>query len=385
MNTLKTIAISVLTTIVSIIGAYNYLPLGVDEPTFGATITTIQGSDTLRESRTTINNNFSALNNAKVEISDLAATTSLTNLAELGTITTAIWNADTLTVPYGGTGSTTLPADRLLLGNGTDNINAIFQYGTDGQFLTSNGTGTAPTWQTSAVDQAIDYTWTGLHIWNTAGAIFNASTTFAGNVSLATSSVLLRTDANGKIVEATEGIHYRLPAYTYASTTNISTSSISCSNSCSDYGYASSTGSVLTIPAGTLTGSSTIEFRVTGYSDFGTIGSNSRAWCYAELRTASGATLSKGVFGRQFSTGSDLMGHTTASIIFDTQSTQTYISQNTYFQDQNNDSMEGTASVDFSSEQELVVVVEGEVQSATGELSEITSCNIYGYTIVVNP
>ena len=44
--------------------------------------------------------------------------------------------------------------------------------GTSGQFLTSNGAGAYPSWTTSSVDQALDYTWTGLHAFN------NATTTF---------------------------------------------------------------------------------------------------------------------------------------------------------------------------------------------------------------
>lgn len=155
---------------------YTYVPLslfGEEKPSFGTTITTIQGSDTLKDSRTTINNNFSALNTGKFELSDWFATTSATQLAEVGTLTAGTWNADTITVPYGGTGSTTLASNYLLLGNGASAVKTVSGQGTSGQSLVSNGAGSAPSWQSVAVNQNDNYTWTGNHLWSGA-----ASSTF---------------------------------------------------------------------------------------------------------------------------------------------------------------------------------------------------------------
>ena len=42
--------------------------------------------------------------------------------------------------------------------------------------MTSNGAGSAPTWQTSAVDTGIEYTWTDLHTFS-AGLLSSASST----------------------------------------------------------------------------------------------------------------------------------------------------------------------------------------------------------------
>lgn len=39
-------------------------------------------------------------------------------ITTLGTVGTGLWNADTITVPYGGTGNTTLTSNRVLIGNG---------------------------------------------------------------------------------------------------------------------------------------------------------------------------------------------------------------------------------------------------------------------------
>lgn len=167
MSILKNILISVVASLLVFAGAYKYLPLDWLETagdTFGTSITTILSTDTLSASRTTINNNFSALNTGKFELSDWYATTSATQLVKVGTLTTGVWNATTITVPFGGTGSTTLSSGQVLIGNGTGNIGVVSSYGNSGQFLTSNGTGIAPTWQSASVDQTQNYTWTGNHL-----------------------------------------------------------------------------------------------------------------------------------------------------------------------------------------------------------------------------
>lgn len=74
-------------------------------------------------------------------VNDQVAT--LSNLSSIGTITTGTWNASTITVPFGGTGATTLAAGGVLYGNGVSAIGA--STGTSGQLLVSGGSG-APTW-----------------------------------------------------------------------------------------------------------------------------------------------------------------------------------------------------------------------------------------------
>jgi len=101
--------------------------------------------------------------------------TGSTTITTLGTITSGTWNGTALTVPYGGTGSTTLASNQVLLGNGTGNIGVVVP-GTSGQFLTSAGTGVAPTWTTAAVSLVADNTWTGANT-------FTATTTFDGAIS----------------------------------------------------------------------------------------------------------------------------------------------------------------------------------------------------------
>ena len=219
MSTFRTVALTValsfVASLATFIGAYKYLPLGFFEHAqlLGATaITTIQGSDTLSASRTTINNNFSSLNANKVEVEDLAATTSLTALAEIGTITTGTWNASIISTAFGGTGSTTLSQFSVLLGSSTNPIGMVNGLGTAGQFLTSNGAGQAPSWQTAAIDQAANYLWTGVHNFTGNTYIKNlfASSTVANPIVLntlayntpsvrAASSTTLMEDGNGNL------------------------------------------------------------------------------------------------------------------------------------------------------------------------------------------
>lgn len=140
----------------------------------GVTITTINATDRISDSRSTINTDFSNLNDGKIENSttSVAAITTLSNLVSIGTITTGTWNATTLTVAYGGTGSTTLSANQVLLGNGTGAVSVVSGLGSNGQFLTSGGAGTPPTWTTGTTDLSASNVWT------------SASTTFVNGVSI---------------------------------------------------------------------------------------------------------------------------------------------------------------------------------------------------------
>ena len=110
----------------------------------------------------------------------------------LGTVATGVWNGTAVTVPYGGTGATSLTADRILLGDGTSAIKVASAL-SDGEVLIGNGSG-APTvldlgsstsvtilgtiatgvWNGTAV--AVGYGGTGLASY-TAGDILYASGT----------------------------------------------------------------------------------------------------------------------------------------------------------------------------------------------------------------
>lgn len=154
----------------------NYLP---NDSVLGTSITTINGTDRLTDSRATINANFAALNAGKIEVSTtslpliqtLSGLTSASSLNTIGTIISGIWHGSVIDVIYGGTGRSNLTANAILLGNGTSGISTTTA-GTDGQLLTFSST-TAPYWSTPSVNTASNYTWTGAHI-------FSTTTTFTG-------------------------------------------------------------------------------------------------------------------------------------------------------------------------------------------------------------
>lgn len=127
----------------------------------GSTLTTINGSDQISASRSVINTNFSNLNTDKLQSGDTAASLTITT----GNITTGTIGTLTLTnkltVPNGGTSSTTLSSNQVLLGAGTSQVGVVSGWGNSGQLLTSSGGVLAPTWQSASFDTTQNYTLTG--------------------------------------------------------------------------------------------------------------------------------------------------------------------------------------------------------------------------------
>lgn len=181
MQILVSSLISLVLVAVSTFGFYKYVPLSVlenkNDIRLGTSLTTIAGSDTLSSSRTTINNNFTALNTGKFELSDWYATTSAPQLVSFGTITTGVWSGTAIAVAKGGTGTTSPSSNQVILGDTTSGFKVVSGFGTSGQFLTSNGVSSVPTWQTSTVNQNDNYTWTGIHTFSGATTTISSATT----------------------------------------------------------------------------------------------------------------------------------------------------------------------------------------------------------------
>ena len=231
---LGTILITALTTF----GINNFVPLKYFEALpglttnrqLGATITTIAGSDTLSNSRTTINTNFANLNSDKVETSTttMSLLTSVPNLETVGTLTTGVWNGTAIGVAYGGTASTTICLNNVILGNTTSGFKCTAGHGTVGQFLTSGGAGAAPTWTSGTLDVALDYAWTGEHSFTSATTTRATITTlFASTTNITTlrasvpsptaSSTILARDSSDNI--------YWLEGITMIASTTLSSTS----------------------------------------------------------------------------------------------------------------------------------------------------------------
>jgi len=188
MNYLKTILISVLTTIILGLVVYYFVPLWeidrfIRENLLGATVTEISGSDTMSNFPTVYNANLSSMNSAKAEVSTttLNNVTSIPNLATIGTITTGTWTSTDIGVAYGGTGASTLGSNLVLLGNGTSAIQSVTA-GSNDQVLTL--VAGVPAWQSGTLDKTLDYAWTGQHRWTTGTTTFNSASDFNSTVSL---------------------------------------------------------------------------------------------------------------------------------------------------------------------------------------------------------
>src|SRR3990167_2366546 len=123
---------------------------------FGA-FTDITSTDNLADFPTVYNANLDKTievgTTSVVSITTLSGLTSASSLATVGTITTGTWSADVIAVNKNGTGTTSPTSDQVILGNGSSGLKVVNGFGTSGQFLTSNGVSTAPTWQTSRSEE----------------------------------------------------------------------------------------------------------------------------------------------------------------------------------------------------------------------------------------
>jgi len=191
------------------------------ESRLGVTITTINATDTIKDSRPVINTNFSNLNNGKIEnsTSSVAAITTLSNLVSVGTITTGTWSADVIAVNKNGTGTTSPSKYQVLLGNGSSGVTVASSTGSSGQFLTSNGSGVYPSWQTSTVNQGDNYTWTGQHI-------FTTQNVGIGTTSPVSALAITGTTTTSNLVVASSTITINNLTYKFSSTQPSATSTL---------------------------------------------------------------------------------------------------------------------------------------------------------------
>ncbi len=155
-NFITTISTTVITVLVLFFVLYNVPLSWLDVVSFGGerfgAVTNIAETDTLANSRTTINDNFTALDTGKIDnaSSTMESLTSAPNLTTIGTITTGTWNADVLTVTYGGTGAPSFTNNTLFYGNGTGAFTEVAT-GTASQLLTL--VSGQPAWTSPSVDE----------------------------------------------------------------------------------------------------------------------------------------------------------------------------------------------------------------------------------------
>lgn len=250
MNILTNIVIAVVSSAVMFIAGVN-LPASnfslskFTEPILGV-FTEISTATNLADFPATYNANL----NKTIEVgtTSVASITTLENLSTTGTIISGTWNGTAIGVGYGGTGTTSPSTYMVMLGNGANGLTMASSTGTAGQFMTSNGPGAYPSFQTSAVDQGIDYNFT-----SSAFRVKNlhASSTVANPITLngvpysfpSANGVAGSVAVNNGSGALSWGVP---PQYSFATTTAIVTTT-------------SATTTALVIPAGVLTASSTIQ------------------------------------------------------------------------------------------------------------------------------
>lgn len=212
MKYIFNILISIIFSLIVVVGAFNVpahyfnLDKGVKLGTLA--LTDIASTDKLSAYPTVQNANNTLIENVVNSIIGTTTNTTITSLANLvtvGTITSGTWTANPIGVGYGGTGTTSPTSKQIMFGNGSSGFQVI-GFGTNGQFLTSSGDGSLPTWTTSALDLTANYNWTGTHYFKN----LNASSTVANPIYLntlsyntpstrAASSTVLMEDGSGNL------------------------------------------------------------------------------------------------------------------------------------------------------------------------------------------
>lgn len=85
-----------------------------------------------------------------VENTKLSTWAGSSSITTLGTIGTGTWNASTIAVNKGGTGTTSLTTNAVLIGNNTSAINTVINSTAVKKFLTQTSSG-VPTWETLGI------------------------------------------------------------------------------------------------------------------------------------------------------------------------------------------------------------------------------------------
>ena len=144
-------------------------------------------------------------------IIDIAATyVGQTSITDLGTITTGLWNATAVTVPFGGTGGTSFTAYSLICAGttGTASFQNVLGLGVSGQVLTSSGAGALPTWTSVAGGTVSSVSGTAGEIVvvnGTTTPTVSIDPTYAGQTSITTLGTISSGTWNGSVVDAQYG------------------------------------------------------------------------------------------------------------------------------------------------------------------------------------
>lgn len=131
------------------------------------------------------------------------------SITGVGTVTSGTWNGSVVGVEYGGTGTSSLTAYRLLAsGTGTTSAISTLAFGEIGQYLKSNGSGAYPSWATFnsvssvAVSGSTGISVSGSPITSAGTISLTLSSELQGVSSLGSTGVVVRTAAGAYTTRA---------------------------------------------------------------------------------------------------------------------------------------------------------------------------------------
>jgi len=274
MKVRTNILISFATTIISLalvaVGLNYYFVKSAQK--LGTVATTdVQSTDLLTAWPTLYNANLALLNNGKVDVASTTwpQLTTATGLTTVGTIGTGVWQGTAVGVAYGGTGTSSPTQYMTILGDGALGLTHASGTGTTGQFLTSNGAGAYPSWQTSTINQTDTYYWSGGHNF---GSYINATGTSMFTTLQASSTIQI-----GDIT------------YVWPSTQTASSSVLSTDNAGNLYWTIDDAVTELFVPCSKSTGA--IDSVETGFPTI-TAANSANTTCYASFYMPTEGTIS---------------------------------------------------------------------------------------------
>lgn len=141
---------TLVTPVLGVASATSINKVAITAPVTGSTLTIADGK-TLTASNTLTFNGTDASTVAFGTGGTVAYTNvaTLSSLSSIGTVTTGTWNATTIGTIYGGTGLTSYTTGDIIYASATNTLAKLAAV-TSGYVLTSNGAGTAPSWQVAS-------------------------------------------------------------------------------------------------------------------------------------------------------------------------------------------------------------------------------------------
>jgi hypothetical protein len=157
----------------------------ITAPATGSTLTIIDGK-TLTASNTLTFNGTDASTVAFGTGGTVAYTNvaTLSSLSSIGTVATGTWNATAIGAIYGGTGLTSYTTGDIIVASATNTLSKLAAV-TSGYVLTSNGAGTAPSWQVAGGGSSLpSQTGNAGKLLTTDGTSASWSSTLTGQLQL---------------------------------------------------------------------------------------------------------------------------------------------------------------------------------------------------------